>query len=118
MAWLASVPKEMGRPRGEWIARHLGKEQAQRFHVKPGPLEWLVDLLFDAGAYRQEVGMDGLQYLPLGWFDLKNWSEMTGTKLSPTFYRGLIRLSATLVNQIVASRETDCPAPFDPSADK
>ena len=84
------------------------------YEVDPGPLDWLLELLHEAGSVRQEATMNGMEYLPLSWRELYYWSQCTGQDLNPFWMRELMKLSGILAKQITDSFQIECQAPFDP----
>lgn len=71
--------------------------------------------MHDAGGLRRIVTMDGMLHEGLGWPDIVAWIDGAGLHdVPPLFRRGVMLLSQHYADQIDASRELACEAPFDP----
>lgn len=80
-----------------------------------GPLDWLVDLMHDAGACRREITMSGALYSGLGWPEIVAWIEGSQQQdIPPRFRRDVMILSERYASQVNAAQELACEAPFDP----
>jgi hypothetical protein len=90
-------------------------DKADSFRVDPGPLEWMIDMLHDAGLMRRDVGAMGMVCTGIGWREINDWTQGTRQDISPTWLRGMIWLSGEVASQVERSRELACPAPFDPA---
>lgn len=58
----------------------------------------------------------GMGPTSLSWADLIHWQEITGIELTPWEAKTLRRLSRAFVDQMNASKEPTCPAPFASAA--
>jgi len=45
------------------------------------------------------------------WSDLKAWSELTNTKLSPVEYNIMWKMTIAYIDQIQKSSDVSCPSP-------
>lgn len=104
--------------RGQWIARHHGQGKADEFQVDPGPMSWLLEMLYDAGTIKREWTMNGPETVPLGWAEIVAWIEGSQQHdIAPFWRREVMRLSGEVARQMQISSETACDAPFDPGKD-
>jgi hypothetical protein len=113
-AWLAGTPEGFSAPRRDWIARHKGEARLAEYRVEPGPLEWLIDMMHDAGSVAVEMGGMGAAYRGLNWSEIVAW--ITGAELQdvgPFWRRQVMRLSAALASEMNRASEAD--APYEPS---
>lgn len=95
----------------------LGLDEAKRWIVEPGPLKWLIDLMMDAGGAVEEVGMTS-GWRPLTWGEIRDWMEVTQTRLEPGTVRKLRMLSKVYAAAQATSGETNAPAPYEPPKKK
>lgn len=108
-------PERLGVPRLQWLARNKGEERALQYIVSAGPLDWLVDMLMDAGGCKREATPNGERFAPLGWAEIAAW--IAGSEqhhISPIWRREVMTLSAHYAAQLERSFELACPAPYEP----
>ena len=103
----------MARNRYSLLVAKLGKEDADRWIVPPGPLQWLIDLTMDAGGAVAEGGMSA-GWRALSWGEIRDWMEVTGQRLQPGTARKLRMLSRVYAAALASSSETSAPAPYTP----
>lgn len=89
-----------------------GPDVFRKYNADAGPLDWLVELLWDAGGARQEFTANGNEYMSLTWRELHYWQASTRKDVSPAVQRDIIELSGHYVDQIARSRDLKCPPPF------
>lgn len=92
-----------------------GEARLAEYIVPAGKLDWLVDLLMDAGGFKRVHTAEGLRFEPLGWSEIAAW--VTGADqhgVHPIWRREIIRLSEHYAAQIEASFDLACPAPYEP----
>lgn len=102
-------------PRRQWIERHKGKDRAAEYDVEPGPLSWLVEMMFDAGGVViASVGMSA-KNCGLGWQEIVAWVE--GAQMydvRPFWRREMIRLSRVYAKALNETGEAEAEAPYQP----
>jgi hypothetical protein len=67
--------------------------------------------------YLEELGFasgGGMSIAPLTFTEIKNWSDLTGTKLSIFEAESLFNLTRVYVRQRFDSEDVNCPTPFSP----
>jgi hypothetical protein len=86
------------------------------FRLDPGPLSWLIDLVFDAGPARVEYTMDGAVLRGLGWREIADWVEGSNSHhIGPQWRREIMHLShAFAVKAQASQRKFDESVPYDP----
>ena len=84
-----------------------------QYHVEPGPLGWLIDLMHDAGSVGLEAGGMGAFYRGLNWSEIVAWVEGAQMQdVGPFWRRQIMRLSAAMADTMNRASEMD--APYEP----
>jgi hypothetical protein len=101
--------------RREWIRRHRGEDRLERYYVDPGPLEWLVDMLYDVGAVRLvSVGMSAT-HSAVSWEQIYYWVEAAGMQDLPVFWRRkIVELSEVVAESLNKYSEEGAQVPYQP----
>lgn len=106
LAWYGATPGKAKQSRAETAKA----EGTPLNYPPPGDAAYLLDYLFEVGP----VGWAGMGEVPVSHLELQAWQANTGTQLQAWEARALRRLSQAYVNQVVCSREANCPAPWAP----
>jgi hypothetical protein len=78
--------------------------------LPPLTATYLYDLLMQVGP----VEAGGMGQVPIGWTTIRNWSELTFTRLSAWEARTLRRLSGDYLAELHAAEDHNRPAPWSP----
>lgn len=83
--------------------------------MKAGHLEWLVDILHDAGTFEVAYTLEGSHPIGLTWQSIQAWSSLTDTKLTKGWWSVLRQMSAAYAETLSsANKAYEFEAPFDP----
>ncbi|MDG4650117.1 hypothetical protein P6F26_16840 [Roseibacterium sp. SDUM158017] len=86
------------------------------YRVDPGPLEWLIELLHDAGPVGIDIGGFGVVYRGLTWVEIVAWVE--GGEMhdvSPFWRRQIMRMSDAMAAAMNRASEPETAPPFQPN---
>ena len=115
MAWLRAQPEKFPLPRREWIARFKGEERAAQYDVDPGPLSWLVEMLYDAGGVTIASAGMSAAHRGLGWPEIVAWVE--GAQMHdvrPFWRREIMALSRVFAKALDEMADAEAEAPYQP----
>lgn len=101
---MAAVPEEKEESRWELLS--IENSPLLELPETEGA-EYLLDYLFEVGP----MNTLGMGPSPITYTDIKHWSEITNTHISPLDAHLLRHLSREYVSQFNASKENNAPAP-------